>query len=165
VTVVFYIAAAIALASTAAVVFTGSPVRALRWLALSLLASAVLAYAVAAPLAAAVAFALHLAAMLLAYRMPAGRATVARERRWRVPRVWVVPVMLMTIVLLELMYVLAVNVGAGALHTTVSAADLAAALMGPYAVTAVLALLLGGTALISGLHLVRRAPGREPGDG
>jgi NADH-quinone oxidoreductase subunit J len=165
VTVVFYIAAAIALASTAAVVFTGSPVRALRWLALSLLASAVLAYAVAAPLAAAVAFALHLAAMLLAYRMPAGRATVVRERRWRVPRAWVVPVMLVTIVLLELIYVLAVNVGAGALHATDSAAGLGAALTGPYVVTAVLALLLAVTALISGLHLVGRVPGRDPGDG
>lgn len=162
---VFYIAATIGLASTAAVVLTSSPVRALRWLALSLLATAVLAYTLAAPLVASVAASLHVGALVLARGLPDAPALVARERRWRAPRAWVVPGVLAAIVLLELAYVLVVHVGAGSLDGAVSSAALGAALAEPYAVAAVLALLLVVTALIAGLHLIRRSPGRGARDG
>lgn len=162
---VFYIAAAAVLVSTAAIVLTNCPVRALRWLALSLLASAVLAYTAAAPLAVAVAAALHLGALLLAHRLSDPAAVAARERRWRVPRAWVVPGVLAAILLLELAYVLRLNAGAGAMGATASVQDLGAALAQPYGVAAGLVLLLAAAVLIACLHLARRYPARSARDG
>lgn len=162
---VFYIAAAVVVVSTAAVVLTSCPVRALRWLALSLLASAVLAYAVAAPLAVAVAAVLHLGALLLARRLSDPAAVAARERRWRVPRAWVVPGVLAAILLLELTYVLRLNAGTGAMGATASLRDLGAALAQPYGVAAGLVLLLAATVLIACLQLARRYPARDARDG
>lgn len=120
---VFLAVAAVALVSTAAVVFTSCPVRALRWLSLSLFAGAVLAYVAGPPIAAIASAALPVVALALASRLPEATAVAARERRWLTPRAWVVPATLTLLVLAGLVHVLWSNVGLG-LFPVVALADL-----------------------------------------
>lgn len=121
--VVLYIAAAAALVTAAAVAVTRCPVRALRWLASSLLASYVVAYAAGAALAAAAAAVLPVAIVALASRLPDATAIAAREGHWLAPRAWVVPITLSVLVLAELGYVLAAAPGLASAGAVAARAD------------------------------------------
>ena len=166
-TAAFYIAAAIALASTIAVVLSRNTVHALLFLVVSLFAGAVLFYTVGAPLAAALEIIIYAGAIMILFvfvimMLNLGEDAVGQERAWLQPHVWVTPAVLAGILLIELIYVLGAFGDAGTTSTAVPAQVVGAALFGPYVLAVELAGMLLLAALVGALHLGRRSPREEP---
>lgn len=169
-TVAFYVAGAVALAATVAVVVSRNTVHALLFLVVSLFAVAVLFYTVGAPLAAALEVIIYAGAIMVLFvfvimMLNLGEAATDQERRWLEPRVWIGPAVLTAILLLELIYLLVVHGQAAALGTEVPPQVVGIALFGPYALAVELASMLLLGALVGALHLGRREHRTEAGSG
>lgn len=155
--VAFYIAAAVALAATVAVVVNRNTVHALLFLVVSLFAVAVLFYIVGAPLAAALEVIIYAGAIMVLFVfvimiLNLGEAA-GQERRWLRPRVWIGPAILAGILLAELIWLLAAHGGAAALRAEVPPKAVGIALFGPYVLAVELASMLLLGALVGALHL------------
>ena len=162
-TAAFYIAAAVALAATIAVVLSRNAVHALLYLVVSLFAVAVLFYTVGAPLAAALEIIIYAGAIMVLFvfvimMLNLGEAATEQERRWLQPRVWIGPSILAAILLAELVYLLTATDGMVALGSEVPAQAVGIALFGPYALAVELAGMMLLAALVGALHLGRREP-------
>lgn len=163
--VAFYIAAAVALAATVAVVVNRNTVHALLFLVVSLFAVAVLFYIVGAPLAAALEVIIYAGAIMVLFVfvimiLNLGEAA-GQERRWLRPRVWIGPAILAGILLAELIWLLAAHGGAAALRAEVPPKAVGIALFGPYVLAVELASMLLLGALVGALHLGQKADQRE----
>ncbi|MGE8332506.1 MAG: NADH-quinone oxidoreductase subunit J, partial [Pseudomonas putida] len=85
-----------------------------------------------------------------------GPASVAQERGWLKPGIWAGPVILGTLLLLELLYVLFVAPsGAGISGTTVGPKEVGISLFGPYLLVVELASMLLLAAAVTAFHLGR----------
>ncbi|MOA33275.1 NADH-quinone oxidoreductase subunit J [compost metagenome] len=85
-----------------------------------------------------------------------GPASVAQERGWLKPGIWLGPVVLAALLLLELLYVLfSSDSGAGIGHTTVDAKAVGISLYGPYLLVVELASMLLLAAAVTAFHLGR----------
>lgn len=160
-TVAFYIAAAVALAATIAVVASRNAVHALLFLVVSLFAVAVLFFTVGAPLAAALEVIIYAGAIMVLFifvimMLNLGEASTARERAWLRPTIWIGPGILSAVLLAEWVYLLIFRAEMGVTRTAVSSQAVGATLFGSYALAVELAGLLLLAALVGAFHLGRR---------
>lgn len=157
----FYIAGAVALLSTLMVITHTNPVHALLYLVLSLLAISMVFFMLGAPFAGVLEMIIYAGAIMVLFvfvvmMLNLGQRTAEQERQWLSPGAWIGPVLLATVLLVELVVMLwqsdpTTTVG----HTLVGPKLVGIALYGPYLLAVELAsmLLLGG--LVAAYHLGR----------
>jgi NADH-quinone oxidoreductase subunit J len=165
-TAVFYISAVIAIVTTVFAITRRHPVHALLYLIVSLLSLAVVFYILGAPFIAALELIIYAGAIMVLFvfvvmMQNLGESTREMEHDWLRPSVWLGPGLLGGILLLEQIYLIAVNPHSPVARTVVSAKQVGIALFGPYLIGVELAsfLLMGG--LIGAYHLGRRTLAQE----
>jgi NADH-quinone oxidoreductase subunit J len=156
----FYIAAAIALLATARVITGLNPVHALLNLIVSLLAVSMIFFIVGAPFAGILEIIVYAGAIMVLFvfvvmMLNLGRATVAQERLWLSPRVWIGPGLLSLALLAEMIYLLSGSELHPVGHTLVDGKAVGIALFGPYLLVVELASMLLLAALVAAYHLGR----------
>lgn len=165
--VLFYIAAAVAIFATLMMLTRLNAVHALLYLIISLLAVAIVFFTIGAPFMAALEVIIYAGAIMVLFifvvmLLNIGRRQVEQERAWQRPGMWVGPVILAVILIVEVAFLVS-HAGGGAMGATViSPKQVGMALFGPYLIGVELAsfLLLG--ALVGAYHLgIRKQEKRE----
>ncbi len=165
-TVLFYIAAAVAVLATILVITRLNPVHALLYLIVSLLAVALIFYLLGAPFAAALEVIVYAGAIMVLFvfvvmMLDLGPRTIARERGRLTPGMWLGPGLLAAVLLAELAYVLWTGGGSSTggrpvYFGVVDSKAVGVALFGPYLLGVELASLLLLAGLVGAYHLGRR---------
>lgn len=161
-TVVFYISAGIAIISTLMVITRLNAVHALIYLIISLLAVAVIFYTLGAQFAAALEIIIYAGAIMVLFvfvvmLLNRGPAALKQERSWLRPKMWLGPSLLATVLLAELIYIIA-GVPSSVGGKVVGAQQLGATLFGPYLLGVELASMLLLAGLVGAYHLGLRPP-------
>ena len=156
----FYIAGAVAVIATVAVILQTNIVHALIYLILSLLAVAVCFYVLGAPFAAVLEAIVYAGAIMVLFlfvimMLNMGQQSLDQERSWMGPKVWVVPSLLASVLLAQLLTVLSQYDQELAL-TTVDVMQVSALLFGPYVLAVELASILLLAGLVSAYHLAKK---------
>ena len=156
----FYIAGAVAVIATVAVILQTNIVHALTYLILSLLAVAVCFYVLGAPFAAVLEAIVYAGAIMVLFlfvimMLNMGQQSLDQERSWMGPKVWVVPSLLASVLLAQLLTVLSQYDQELAL-TTVDVMQVSALLFGPYVLAVELASILLLAGLVSAYHLAKK---------
>ncbi len=175
--ILFYIAAAVAVAATVLVVTRLNATHALLYLVVSLLAVAVVFYLLGAPFAAVLEVVVYAGAIVVLFlfvvmMLNLGRGSVEREGRWLQTDMWIGPGVLTLILFVTLVYALAGGSQATS-GVVVGPKAVGIELFGPYLLAVELAAVLLLAALVGAYHLGRRYLGDrreladtpEPGDG
>jgi NADH-quinone oxidoreductase subunit J len=164
-TIVFYVAAAVAIIATLRVITALNAVHALLYFIVSLLAVAVLLFALGAPFVAALEVIIYAGAIMVLFvfvimLLNLGPQAVEQESHWLEPRMWIGPVLLAIILLAELIYAIA---GAGQVSgvSLVEPRQVGMALFGPYLLGVELASLMLLAGLVGAYHLGRRERPRD----
>jgi NADH-quinone oxidoreductase subunit J len=162
----FYISAAVAVASTALVITRKNPVHALLYLIVSLLAVAVDFFLLGAPFVAALEVIVYAGAIMVLFvfvimMLNLGAHTAEQEGRWLSGNIGVGPAILAAVLLGEIIYVFIESAGASAGGLSVPPEKVGQSLYGPYLVGVELASLLLLAGLVGAYHLGRRPPGDE----
>jgi len=161
VTVLFWIAAVVAVLSTLMVVTQRNLVHALLYLVVSLFAVAVVFYTLGAPFVAALEVIVYAGAIMMLFLFAVMLLNVGADSPLRVPRwAWVGPGILVAVLLAEVVYGITRETQelAGAV---VGPAAVSAALYGPYVLGVELASMLLLAALIGARHVASRARDEE----
>jgi NADH-quinone oxidoreductase subunit J len=150
--VVFYVAAVVAIASTALAITRLNAVHALLYLIVSLLAVAIVFYVLGAPFAAALEVIIYAGAIMVLFlfvvmMLNLGHESVEQESKWVQPQVWVGPAFLAGILIAELVYILIWGRGLLVGNNNVSPTQVAVTLFGPY----LLGVELASMVLLAGL--------------
>lgn len=158
--IAFYIAAAVALLATARVVTGLNPVHALLNLIVSLLSVAMIFFILGAPFAGILEIIVYAGAIMVLFvfvvmMLNLGRATVAQERLWLKPGVWIGPGLLSLVLLAEMIYLMRGSELHAAGVTMVDGKQVGIALFGPYLLVVELASMLLLAALVAAYHLGR----------
>ena len=153
----FYIAGAIAIFSTVMMLTRLNAVHALLYLVVSLLAAAVVFYTLGAPFVAALEGIIYAGAIMVLFifvvmMLNLGERTIAVEKEWLRPRMWIGPCILGVALTGELVYLLS-GAGAGTPVSFVSPKQVGIALFGPYLIGVELASMLLLGALVGAYHL------------
>jgi NADH-quinone oxidoreductase subunit J len=161
VTVVFYIAGAVAVVSTLLVVTRRSTIHALLYLIVSLFAVAVVFYTLGAPFVAALEVIVYAGAIIVLFLFTVmllniGPEAEGEERRRLRPLSWLGPGLLAAVLLVELGVAIAGGASAQTGARVVAPRAVGVALYGPYAIGVELASTLLLTALIGARHLGQR---------
>jgi len=161
--ITFYLAAAVAVASTVLVITRLNAVHALLYLIVSLLAVALMFLTLGAPFAAALEIILYAGAIMVLFvfvimMLNLGPQTVGQERAWLQPRMWAGPAALAAVLAAEFVWVFvsgAASLGLG--QAAVPPKQVGLTLYGPYLLGVEMAsyVLLAG--LVGAFHLGRRA--------
>jgi NADH-quinone oxidoreductase subunit J len=159
--VTFYIAAAVAVASTAIVITRLNAVHALLYLIVSLLAVALVFFALGAPFVAALEVIIYAGAIMVLFvfvmmMLNLGPQAIEQERQWFSPKTWTGPTILVAILLAELVYVLAQAGGWPTGAGSVGPKEVGIALFGPYLLGVELASMVLLAGLVGAYHLGRR---------
>jgi NADH-quinone oxidoreductase subunit J len=158
--VLFYLAAVVALLATGLALTRANAAHALIYLIVSLLAVAVLFFLMGAPFAAALEIVIYAGAIMVLFvfvimMLNVGQEGIERERQWLSVRNWIVPGIMASLLLLELILALrhapATTSGAG-----VSPKEVGLALFGPYVLAVEIASMLLLAGLVGAYHLGRR---------
>ncbi|MGZ4198885.1 MAG: NADH-quinone oxidoreductase subunit J [Thermoleophilia bacterium] len=160
-TVVFYIAGAVAVISTLLVVTRRNTIHALLYLVVSLFAVAVVFYTLGAPFVAALEVIVYAGAIVVLFLFTVmllnlGREAEAEERRRLRPASWIGPGILAAVLLVELGVAIASGATAQVGARAVEPREVGVALYGPYAIGVELASTLLLAALIGARHLGQR---------
>lgn len=156
----FYLAGAIAVISTIAVIMQSNIVHALLYLILSLLAVAVVFYVLGAPFAAVLEAIVYAGAIMVLFlfvimMLNMGQHTRDQERSWMNLRMWIAPGIMAALLLGQLL-----NVMSGLDHevelTRVGVLEVSALLFGPYVLAVELASILLLAGLVSAYHLAKK---------
>ena len=155
----FYIAAFVALFSTLQALSRSNAAHALIYLIVSLLAVAVMFFLMGAPFAAALEIVIYAGAIMVLFvfvimMLNLGESGDARERQWLEPRIWVVPALLATILLAELI-VVEIDAEGVTSGVEVDPKQVGLALFGPYVLAVEIASLLLLAGLVGAYHLGR----------
>jgi NADH-quinone oxidoreductase subunit J len=164
--VLFYLSALIAVGSTLMVVLQFNAVHALLYLIVSLLASGFIFYLLGAYFAAVLEVIIYAGAIMVLFvfvvmMLNLGQKTIAQEKSWFYPGIWRGPVILSSLLLLELIYTLARN-PTGSAGQVVDSKTVGIALFGPYLLTVEAASMLLLAGLVGAYHLGR--PLKAKGD-
>jgi NADH-quinone oxidoreductase subunit J len=156
----FFIAATIAVLATAGVITGTNPVHALLYLIVSLLSVALVFFLFGAPFAGAMEVIVYAGAIMVLFvfvvmMLNLGEASIAQERQWLRPRMWMGPALLSLALLAELVVVLAGNGLHAAAQHIVDSKQVGIALFGPYLLLVELASMLLLAALVAAYHLGR----------
>lgn len=156
----FYVAAVVAILATVRVITNTNPVHALLSLIVSLLAVAVVFFSLGAPFAGILEIIVYAGAIMVLFvfvvmMLNLGDATVAQERAWLRPKVWILPALLALALFAVLLYTLNGMGTNPAGHTVVDAREVGVSLFGPYLLVVELASFLLLAALVAAYHLGR----------
>jgi NADH-quinone oxidoreductase subunit J len=156
---VFYGSGTVAVLATLATVVSRNPVHAMLYLIVSLLAVALMFFVLGAPFAALLEVIVYAGAIMVLFvfvvmMLNLGDTAVEQEQRLLAPRIWVGPVALASVLLIELLVLLST----GPLNPTgaeVTAKQVGIALYGPYLLAVELASMLLLAGLVAAYHLGR----------
>ena len=156
----FYLAAAVALISTLAVILQSDVVHALIYLILSLLAVAVIFYTMGAPFAAMLEAIVYAGAIMVLFlfvimMLNLGKRSRQQERGWLEKRIWIGPVILGGILLLQLLNVVGQQ-HSRATGVVVGVKEVGLALFGPYVLAVEIASVLLLAGLVGAYHLAKK---------
>ncbi len=160
--VVFYLAAAVAVVSTAMVLTRPHAVHALLYLIVSLLAVAVIFFVLGATFVAALEVIVYAGAIMVLFLfvvmlLNQGPETMNLSREWLNPAAWVGPAVLAVILLALMLYALAAGgMNTVGVSTPVPPQAVGGSLFGAYLVAVELASMLLLAALVGAYHLGRR---------
>lgn len=157
----FYMAAAIAVGSTALVVTRRNAAHALIYLVVSLLSIAVIFFLLGAPFAAALEIVIYAGAIVVLFlfvvmMLNLGRRSAEREHLWLRPGMWIGPGILVGVLFFMMLYVIVEGAPGTTVGTAVGPKAVGMALFGPYLLAVELAAMLLLAALIGAYHLGRR---------
>jgi NADH-quinone oxidoreductase subunit J len=153
----FYIAGAVAVISTVLMLTRLNVVHALLYLIVSLLGVAVVFYTLGAPFVAALEVIIYAGAIMVLFvfvvmMLNLGAHAVEIEKQWLTPGIWTGPVLLASILIIEVAYLAGsatVGLGTGALEPKA----IGIALFGPYLIGVELASMLLLAGLVGAYHL------------
>ena len=156
----FYLAGAIAVISTAAVIVQTNIVHALLYLILSLLAVAVVFYVLGAPFAAALEAIVYAGAILVLFlfvimMLNLGQHTRDQERSWLSARMFVAPGIMSALLLGQFLNVMS-QIDQDMAITRVGVMEVSALMFGPYVLAVELASILLLAGLVSAYHLAKK---------
>ncbi len=156
----FYLAGAVALISTIAVITSTNVVHALVYLIISLLAVAVIFFALGAPFAAMLEAIVYAGAIMVLFlfvmmMLNLGQATENEEKAWLRPRLWIGPGLLVLVLLVQLVTVLLTQ-EAEVVPREVGVRELSVLLFGPWLLAVEMASMLLLAGLISAYHIARK---------
>ena len=159
-TLLFYLAGAIAIIATFAVIVQTNIVHALLYLILSLLAVAVIFYVLGAPFAAVLEAIVYAGAILVLFlfvimMLNLGQHTRDQEKGWLTVRTFLAPGVMSALLLGQLLNVLS-QVDQNMAVTRVGVMEVSALLFGPYVLAVELASILLLAGLVSAYHLAKR---------
>ena len=165
--IVFYVAGAVAIVSTALMITRLHAVHALLYLIVSLLAVSVVFYTLGAPFIAALEVIIYAGAIMVLFvfvvmLLNLGEQAASAERALLMHSMWTGPLILAAILMAEFVYLLAASSGGSSGGAMSGPRGVGAALFGPYLIGVELAsmLLLGG--IVGAYHLGwRRVPKPE----
>ncbi len=157
-TVLFYVAGAIAFVSTLLVITEMNAVHALLYMIVSLLAVALIFFLLGAPFIAALEVIIYAGSIMVLFvfvvmLINLGARDVNQERRWFNPRVWAALSVMSAVLLAELVYALRLSSAQGLLIQTISPVQVSLALFGPYLLGVELASLLLMAGLVGAYQL------------
>ena len=162
----FYLAGAVAVASTVLVLTRLNVVHALLFLVLSLIAVAVAFFALGAPLVGALEIIVYAGAIVVLFvfvvmMLNLGDEASEQERRWLAPGIWRLPLALGAVLLAGAVALVLGGSGAGVVQP-VAPKEVAVSLFGPYAIGVELASMLLLAGLAGAYHLGRQRRARQP---
>ena len=153
----FYIAGAVAVISTVVMLTRLNLVHALLYLIVSLLGVAVVFFVLGAPFAAALEAIVYAGAIMVLFvfvvmMLNIGKHAAETENQWLTPGIWTGPVILATILIIEVAY-LARGGSAGLGTDALGPKEVGIALFGPYMIGVELASMLLLAGLVGAYHL------------
>lgn len=159
-TTLFYLAGAIAVISTFAVIVQTNIVHALLYLILSLLAVAVVFYVLGAPFAAVLEAIVYAGAIMVLFlfvimMLNLGQHTREQERGWLAARVFIAPAIMAAVLLGQLLNVIS-QVSHDVEITRVGVYEVSGLLFGPYVLAVELASILLLAGLVAAYHLAKK---------
>lgn len=161
----FYIAAAVAVASTVLMLTRLNAVHALLYLIVSLLSVAVVFYTLGAPFVAALEVITYAGAIMVLFvfvvmMLNLGPPAIEQERALLSPGIWTGPAVLALILIAEVAYLL-VGAGRSPVPGMIAPRQVSITLLGPYLIGVELASLLLLAALVGASHLGLRVAAKE----
>lgn len=158
--ILFYISALVALVSTFMVVTRANAVHALLYLIVSLLSVALIFFIFGAPFVAALEVIVYAGAILVLFvfvvMMLNVTSSQSQEQQWLLPRNWIGPAVLASILAIEIVFILVTQSVDTAPAEIVSPKQVGIALFGPYLLAVELASFVLLSGLVGALHLGRR---------
>jgi NADH-quinone oxidoreductase subunit J len=159
----FYIAATVAVLATVMVITRLNAVHALLYLIVSLLSVALIFFRLGAPFIAALEVIIYAGAIMVLFvfvimMLNLGPRSTERESSWLRPGVWLGPITLAIILLIELIYILGQSGGDPLPAGTIEARQVGISLFGPYLLAAELASMLLLAGVVGAYHLGRESP-------
>jgi NADH-quinone oxidoreductase subunit J len=156
----FYVAAIVAIVATAMVITRLNAVHALLYLIVSLLAVALIFFRLGAPFIAALEVITYAGAIMVLFlfvimMLNLGPRSTEQESSWLRPRMWLGPITLTIILLVELIYMLSQSADQPLATGTIEAKQVGIALFGPYLLGAELASMLLLAGVVGAYHLGR----------
>jgi NADH-quinone oxidoreductase subunit J len=154
---VFYVAGAVAVISTALMLTRLTVVHALLYLIVSFLGIAVVFFVLGAPFVAALEVIVYAGAIMVLFvfvgvMFNMGRDSVETERNWLTPGIWIGPVLLAGVLFAEVVYLLeGITAGTGAV--AVGPKEVGMVLFGPYVIGVELASMLLLAGVVGCYHL------------
>jgi len=154
----FYIAAAVAIISTALMLRDVNVVHALLYLIVSLLAVAVVFYVIGAPFVAALEVIIYAGAIVVLFvfvvmMLNLGEQAMTQEKGWLTPGIWFGPTLLAGVLLCEVAYLVVQGGGAQLEAGMVTPKQVGIVLFGPYLIGVELASMLLLAGLVGAYHL------------
>jgi len=159
--IAFYIAAFIAVVATLRVITCANAVHALMYLIVSLLSVAVVFYSLGAPFAATLEVIVYAGAIMVLFvfvimMLNLNAETIAREKRWLAPSVWIGPGILGTVLLIVMIATVTAGESIGGIEgTPLEAQQVGMTLFGPYVLVVELSAFVLLAALVVAAHLGR----------
>src|ERR1051326_7081141 len=150
----FYIAASVSVLATAMVITRLNAVHALLYLIVSLLSVALIFFRLGAPFIAALEVIIYAGAIMV---LNLGPRSTERESSWLCPRMWLGPITLTIILMIELIYILGRSGGDPVATGTIEAKQVGISLFGPYLLAAELASMLLLAGVVGAYHLGRES--------
>jgi len=158
----FYIAATVSVLATVMVITRLNAVHALLYLIVSLLSVALIFFRLGAPFIAALEVIIYAGAIMVLFvfvimMLNLGPRSTERESSWLRPRMWLGPITLTIILLIELIYILGQSGGDPVATGTIEAKQVGISLFGPYLLAAELASMLLLAGVVGAYHLGRES--------
>lgn len=158
----FYIAASVSVLATAMVITRLNAVHALLYLIVSLLSVALIFFRLGAPFVAALEVIIYAGAIMVLFvfvimMLNLGPRSTERESSWLRPGMWLGPITLTIILLIELIYILRQSGGEPVVTATIEAKQVGISLFGPYLLAAELASMLLLAGVVGAYHLGRES--------
>lgn len=160
-TILFYLASAVAIISTLLVITRTNGVHALLYLIVSLLSVAAIFLSLGAPFIAALEVIVYAGAIMVLFifvvmMLNLGKEAAAYEKKLLSPGMWVGPGLMALVLFVELLYVLFNTSTASFEYSYISPKDVGLSLFGPYLLAAEMAAMLLMAGIVGAYHIGKR---------